>query len=141
MFPVCNSHPPSTKVIAGLIGSHLFLRFLALHRIVIVTLSQLVKEKISLLKELMNDKNKPEVIWTYQIQVDAISSIDDYDIENIESIINQKKDLLKKSKDIQETGTLLAEIDVLEWLQAQIVVMTLGIGSSNNNGPATALGS
>jgi hypothetical protein len=42
------------------------------------------------------------------------------------------------SKDIQETEKLLAEIDALEWLQAQIVVLTLGI-SNNNNGSA-ALG-
>jgi hypothetical protein len=68
-----------------------------------------------------------------------IRSIDDYDIEKVESIINQKKDLLKNSKDIQETERLLAEIDALQWLQAQIVVMSLGI-SSNNNEPTTALG-
>jgi hypothetical protein len=33
---------------------------------------------------------------------------------------------------------LFAEIDALEWLEAQIVVLTLAIGN-NNNGP-TALG-
>lgn len=69
----------------------------------------------------------------YKIQIDAIKSIDDYDVENVESIILKKTDSLKYSKDIQETERLLAEIDVLEWLQAQIVVMTLGI-SNNNNG-------
>ncbi len=107
---------------------------------VIITLSQLIDEKISLLKELMNDKNKPQLNTTYQIQIDTIRSIDDYDIEKVESIINQKKDLLKNSKDIQETERLLAEIDALEWLQAQIVVMTLGTGSNNNNGSRTVLG-
>ncbi len=105
---------------------------------VIVTLSQLIYEKISLLKELINDKNKPQVNSTYQIQIDVLRSIDDYDLQKVESIILQKKELLIISKDIQETERLLAEIDALDWLQAQIVVMTLGIG--NNNGPATALG-
>jgi hypothetical protein len=43
---------------------------------VIITLSRLIEEKISLLKELMNHKNnKPEVNRTYQIQIDAISSL------------------------------------------------------------------
>ncbi|HEX2106724.1 MAG TPA: hypothetical protein VHF28_03250 [Nitrososphaera sp.] len=87
----------------------------------------------------MNRNNRPEVNNTYQIQIDAIRSIDDYDIEKVEFIINQRKELLKNSNDIQETEQLLAEIDVLEWLQAQIVVMTLGIGG-NNNEPTTALG-
>ncbi|MDQ4101301.1 MAG: hypothetical protein M3115_03835 [Thermoproteota archaeon] len=105
---------------------------------VIITLSQLVDEKISLLQEFINDNNKPEVNRTYQVQIDTIRSIDDYDLQKVESIILQKKELLIVSKDIQETERLLAEIDALEWLHAQIVVMTLGIG--NNNGPATALG-
>lgn len=96
---------------------------------VVIMLSQLIDEKISLLKELMNPKNKPQLNNTYQIQIDAIRSIDDYDIENVESIINQKKQLLKNSKDIQETDRLLAEIEALEWLQAQIVVLILGIGN------------
>ncbi len=109
---------------------------------VIITLSQIVEDKISLLKELMNNKNNsPQVNSTYQTQIDAIKSIDDYDLQKLESIILQKKELLIISKDIQETERLLAEIDALEWLQAQIVVMTLGIGNNNNNnGPATALG-
>lgn len=87
----------------------------------------------------MNHKNnRPQVNRTYQNQIDAIRAIDDYDLEKVESIINQKKDLLRNSKDIQETDRLLAEIDALEWLQAQIVVLTLGIG--NNNEPTTAVG-
>ena len=36
-----------------------------------------------------------------------------------------KKALLKDSKDIQETDRLLAELEALEWLQAQIVVFSL----------------
>lgn len=77
---------------------------------VIVTLSQLVDEKISLLKELMNTKNKPQVNRTYQSQIDATRAIDDYDLEKVEFIINQKKELLKNSKkDIHETERLLAE--------------------------------
>lgn len=104
-----------------------------------ITLSQLVDVKISLLRELMNPKNnRPEVNNTYQIQIDVIRSIDDYDLQKIESIILQKKELLIISKDIHETEKLLAEIDALEWLQAQIVVMTLGIG--NNIEPTRALG-
>ena len=43
----------------------------------------------------------------------------------MEPLIKQKKDLLKNSKDIKETDRLLAELDALEWLQAQIVVFTL----------------
>jgi hypothetical protein len=105
---------------------------------VIIMLSQLIDEKISLLKELMNPKNnnKLQVNRTYQTQIDIIKSIDDYDIENVESFLNQKRQLLKNSKDVEETERLLAEIDALEWLRAQIVVLTLGI---SNNG-RTALG-
>jgi hypothetical protein len=102
---------------------------------VIITLSRLIDEKISLLQELMNDKNKPEVNNTYQIQIGAIRSIDDYNLQKVESIISQKKELLIISKDIDETERLLAEIDALEWLQAQIVVLTLGFSSNNNNEP------
>lgn len=106
---------------------------------VVIRLSQLVEDKISLLKELMNHKNNsPQVNSTYQTQINAIRSIDDYDIEKVESIILQKKEILKNSKDIQETERLLAEIEALEWLQVQIVVLTLGIG--NNNDPTAALG-
>ena len=47
------------------------------------------------------------------------------DLEKVEALIKQKKELLKNSKDMQETDRLLAEIEALEWLQAQIVVFTL----------------
>ena len=92
----------------------------ALAREVIITLSQLIEEKIFTPEELMNTKNKLQVNSTYQIQINSIRSIDDYNIEKVESIINQKKQLLKSSKDIQETDRLFAELDGLEWLQRQI---------------------
>jgi hypothetical protein len=91
---------------------------------VIITLQQAIGEKISLLKELMNPDNRPELNNTYQIQIDTIRSAAQ-DLENVETIIKQKKELLKNSKDIQETDRLLTEIEALEWLQAQIVVFTL----------------
>lgn len=102
---------------------------------VIIRLSQLVEDKISLLQELMNHKNnRPQVNSVYQIQINTIRSIDDYDLQKVESIILQKKELLIISKDIQETERLLAEVEALEWLQVQIVVLTLGgIGNNNNN--------
>jgi hypothetical protein len=83
-------------------------------------------------------QEQTQVNSTYQIQRDTITSIDDYDIEKVESIILQKKDLFKNSKDMQETERLLAEIDALDWLQVQIGAISLGI--SNNNEPTTALG-
>ncbi|MGH9989032.1 MAG: hypothetical protein ACREAS_01205, partial [Nitrososphaera sp.] len=65
----------------------------------ITTLQQIIDERISFLKELINyDENKPEVNSTFQLQIDAIRSVDDdYDIELIEPIILQKKALLKNS--------------------------------------------
>ncbi len=92
---------------------------------VIITLQQIIDERISFLKEQINPNNKPELNSTFQIQIDAIRSATD-DLENVEALIKQKKELLKNSKDIKETDWLLAELDCLEWLQAQIVVFTLG---------------
>ncbi|MFL6491896.1 MAG: hypothetical protein ACJ70O_02210 [Nitrososphaera sp.] len=91
---------------------------------VIITLQQAIGEKISLLKELMNPNNRPELNSTYQIQIDAIRSAAN-DLEYVEPLIKQKKELLKNSKDVKETDRLLAELDALEWLQVQIVVFTL----------------
>jgi hypothetical protein len=91
---------------------------------VIITLSQLIDEKISLLKEQINPNNRPEINSTLQIQIDAIRSAAQ-DLENVEAMMMQKKELLKNSKDVKETDSLLAELDGLEWLQAQIVVFTL----------------
>jgi hypothetical protein len=38
----------------------------------------------------------------------------------VESIILQKKALLKNSKDVHDADRLFAELDGLEWLQRQI---------------------
>jgi hypothetical protein len=81
----------------------------------------MIDERISFLKEQINQENKPEVNGTFQLQIDAIRTASQ-DLEKVESIINQKKELLKNSKDTKETDRLLAELDALEWLQAQIVV-------------------
>jgi hypothetical protein len=91
---------------------------------VIVTLQQIIDERISFLREQINPNNRPEINSTYQIQINAIRSAAN-DLENVEALVNQKKELLKNSKDIKETDRLLAELEALEWLQAQIVVFTL----------------
>jgi hypothetical protein len=84
----------------------------------ITTLQQIIDERISFLREQINHKkNKPEVNNTFQIQIDAIRSI-----EKVESIILRKKTLLKNSKDVHESDRLFAELDGLEWLQRQIAV-------------------
>ncbi|MFL6492053.1 MAG: hypothetical protein ACJ70O_03015 [Nitrososphaera sp.] len=80
---------------------------------VIVTLQQIIDERISFLKEQINPENKPEVNETFfQVQADAIRSVDD--MEKVESIINEKKAMLKNSKDIRESEKLFAELDGLE---------------------------
>jgi hypothetical protein len=91
---------------------------------VIATLQQTIDEKISFLKEQINPNNKPELNSTYQIQIDIIRSAAQ-DLEYVEVLIKQKKELLKNSKDIKETDRLLAELEALEGLLAQIVVFTL----------------
>jgi hypothetical protein len=85
---------------------------------VIFTLQQIIDERISFLKEQINQDNKPEVNKTFQLQIDAIRSVDD--IEKVEFIIKEKKTLLKNSKDVHESDRLFAELDGLEWLQRQI---------------------
>jgi hypothetical protein len=85
---------------------------------VITTLQQIIDERISFLKEQINPNNKPEVNSTFQLQIDAIRSVDD-DIEKVEFIIQEKKALLKNSKDVHESDRLFAELDGLEWLQRQ----------------------
>jgi hypothetical protein len=53
----------------------------------ITTLQQIIDERISFLKEQINhDENKPEVNKTFQLQIDAIRSVDD--MEKVEFIIN-----------------------------------------------------
>ena len=81
----------------------------------IITLQRIIDERISFLKEQINPTNKPEVNSTFQVQIDAIRSVDD--LEKIEFIIKEKKALLKNSKDIHESERLFAELDGLEWLQ------------------------
>jgi hypothetical protein len=85
---------------------------------VMLTLQQIIDERISFLKEQINQDNKPEVNRTFQLQIDAIRSVDD--LEKIEFILNEKKALLKNSKDVYESDRLFAELDGLEWLQRQI---------------------
>jgi hypothetical protein len=85
---------------------------------VIVTLQQIIDERISFLKEQINHDNMPEINKTFQLQIDAIRSVDD--LEKVEAIIMQKKSLLKNSKDVHESDRLFAELDGLEWLQRQI---------------------
>ena len=88
----------------------------------ITTLQQIIDERISFLKEQIDrDENKPEVNNTFQLQIDAIRSIDN-DIEKLEYTIMQKKALLKNSKDVHESDMLFAELDGLEWLQRQVAV-------------------
>ena len=87
---------------------------------VIVTLRQIIDERISFLKEQINQGNKLEVNSTFQLQIDAIRSVDDHDIEKVEFIIKEKKVLLKNSNDVHESDRLFAELDGLEWLQRQI---------------------
>src|SRR5215204_5139793 len=91
---------------------------------VIITLQKTIDEKISFLKEQINSNNKPDLNSTFQIQIDAIRSAAN-DLEYVEPLIKQKKELLKNSKDIKEMDRLLAELEALEWLQAQIVVLLL----------------
>jgi len=81
---------------------------------VIVTLQQIIDERISFLKEQINPENKPEVNETFQVQIDAVRSVDD--MEKVESIINEKKAMLKNSKDVRESEKLFAELNGLEWL-------------------------
>jgi hypothetical protein len=84
-----------------------------------MTLQQVIDERISFLKEQINPNNKAEVNSTFQLQIDAIRSVND-NIEKVESIIMQKKALLKNSKDVHEYDRLFAELDGLEWLRRQI---------------------
>jgi hypothetical protein len=91
---------------------------------VIITLQQIIDERISFLKEQINPENKPQVNKTFQLQIEAIRSIDDYAKDKVESIIKHKKAQLKNSKDIHESERLFAELDGLEWLQRQIAKYT-----------------
>ncbi len=86
---------------------------------VIVTLQQTIEERLSFLKKQINSENKPQVNKTFPLQIAVIRFAAD-DLENVESIILQKKTVLKDSKDIHQSDRLFAELDGLEWLQRQI---------------------
>jgi hypothetical protein len=45
---------------------------------VIITLQQVIDERVSFLKEQINPENKPQVNRMFQIQIEAIRSVDDY---------------------------------------------------------------
>jgi hypothetical protein len=85
---------------------------------VVTTIQQIIDERISFLKEQINQDNKPEVNKIFQLQIDAIRSVDD--IEKVESLILQKKAQLKNSKIFMNLRGLLAELDDLEWRHWQI---------------------
>ena len=54
---------------------------------VTVTLQQMIDERISFLKEQINSENKLVVNSTFPLQIDAIRSVEDHDIEKAEHII------------------------------------------------------
>ena len=85
---------------------------------VVMTLQKIIDERISFLIEQINPNNKPQVNKSFQLEIDALRSVND--IELIESNILQKKALLKNCKDVHETDSLFAELDTSEWLQRQI---------------------
>jgi hypothetical protein len=87
-------------------------------------LQQIINERISFLKEQINPHNNAEENKTFQQQINAIRSVEDYDIEQVEAIIAEKKALLKNSKDVDETDRLFAELEALEWLQRQIAIFS-----------------
>ena len=106
------------------------------------TLQQIIDERISFLKEQINPANKPEVNKTFQIQIDAIRSAaaaaSADNIEEVESLILQKNEQLKNSKDVYESERIFAELDGLEWLQRQIAVYAL-VGRSMKKGVNTKI--
>ena len=103
------------------------------------TLQQIIDERISFLKEQINPANKPEVNKTFQIQIDSIrSAAATNNIEKVESLILQKNEQLKNSKDVYESDRIFAELDGLEWLQRQIAVYAL-VGRSMKKGVNTKI--
>jgi HEAT repeat protein len=96
------------------------------------------RRRISFLKEQINPANKPEVNKTFQIQIDAIRSAAANNIEKVESLILQKNEQLKNSRDVYESDRIFAELDGLEWLQRQIAVYAL-VGRSMKKGVNTKI--
>jgi hypothetical protein len=76
---------------------------------VIVTLQQIIDERISFLEEQINQDKKPEVNRTFQLQIDAIRSVDDH-IERVESIIRKRRHYSRIAK------TCMNPIDCLQSL-------------------------
>jgi hypothetical protein len=67
------NNSPSPKGVSLVITIHLELGFTRdTTYMVIVTLQQIIDERISFLKEQINQDNKPEVNSTFQVQIDAI---------------------------------------------------------------------
>ena len=62
---------------------------------VVVTIQQIIDERISFLKEQINPNNKPQINSTFQRQIDAIRSAAD-DLEKVEAIIKQKKERIEE---------------------------------------------
>jgi hypothetical protein len=95
-----------------------------------LSLQQIIDDRISFLKEQINPQNKPEENKTLQIQIDAIRSAAAAaaadDIEEVEAIIAEKKALLKNSNDVYEFDRLSTELEGLEWLQRQIARLFWG---------------
>jgi hypothetical protein len=108
-----------------------------------LTLQQIINERISFLKALINNNNsrrtttnnnnkaEEEKNKTLQLQIDAIRSVavdggEDYnnsyyDIVKVNANIMKKQALLKQTKDLHEFDRLCAEVEALQWLQRQIV--------------------
>jgi hypothetical protein len=80
----------------------------------IITPQQIIDERISFLREQINPNNKPQANSSFRIQISAIRSVDDDNMEKVEAIIKQKKAQLKNSKDAHESERLFAELDGLE---------------------------
>jgi hypothetical protein len=54
------------------------------------------------------------------------AAVDDENIEEVETMIAEKKALLKKSEDVYEFDRISAELEGLEWLQRQITRLYWG---------------
>jgi hypothetical protein len=136
--PIAHSltHPPSHLGASRVITNPQELAF-SMYMIT-TTLQQIIDERISFLKEQINPANKPEVNKTFQIQIDAIRSAAADNIEEVESLILQKNEQLKNSKDVYESDRIFAELDGLEWLQRQIAVYAL-VGRSMKKGVNTKI--
>ncbi|MFL6489474.1 MAG: hypothetical protein ACJ70V_07635 [Nitrososphaera sp.] len=69
----------------------------------------------------INQENKPEVNMTFQLQIDAVRSVEE-EIEKVEFIFLQKRVLLKQTQDIHVSDKLFSELDGLKRLQRQVAV-------------------